>query len=114
MSKTPKDPFLTRSEAVAEWIVEHIVGTVGFVWFCLLLALFPLLVPRYMSAVQFASSGVLQLVLLPIILRHRSAAFATNRAGGRLSRRPRGGMRRGKSGRGSTRRSCWWRSVDCW
>ena len=67
---------MTRADRAAAWIVAHIIGTVGFVWFCLMLALFPLLVPRAMTAVQFISSGVLQLVLLPVLLIGQQQAEA--------------------------------------
>ena len=53
---------------MAAWVVGHIVGTMGFFWFCLMLSLFPILVPRVMTTVQFVSSGILQLCLLPLIM----------------------------------------------
>lgn len=44
-----------------------IFATMGFFWFCLALTLLPLKWPATMPFVQYASSGVLQLVALPLL-----------------------------------------------
>jgi hypothetical protein len=44
-----------------------IFATMGFFWFCLILTLVPLKWPAAMPFVQYASSGVLQLVALPLL-----------------------------------------------
>jgi hypothetical protein len=44
-----------------------IFATMGFFWFCLILTLIPLKWPATMPFVQYASSGVLQLVALPLL-----------------------------------------------
>lgn len=44
-----------------------IFATMGFFWFCLVLTLLPLKWPATMPFVQYASSGVLQLVALPLL-----------------------------------------------
>jgi hypothetical protein len=44
-----------------------IFATMGFFWFCLILTLLPLKWPITMPFVQYASSGVLQLIALPLI-----------------------------------------------
>ncbi len=44
-----------------------IFATMGFFWFCLILTLLPLKWPATMPFVQYASSGVLQLVALPLL-----------------------------------------------
>jgi len=44
-----------------------IFATMGFFWFCLVLTLVPLKWPVTMPFVQYASSGVLQLIALPLI-----------------------------------------------
>jgi hypothetical protein len=44
-----------------------IFATMGFFWFCLVFALIPLKWPATMPFVQYASSGVLQLVALPLL-----------------------------------------------
>ena len=44
-----------------------IFATMGFFWFCLILTLLPLKWPVTMPFVQYASSGVLQLIALPLI-----------------------------------------------
>jgi hypothetical protein len=44
-----------------------IFATMGFFWFCLIFALLPLKWPASMPFVQYASSGVLQLIALPLI-----------------------------------------------
>ena len=44
-----------------------IFATMGFFWFCLIFSLLPLKWPGSMAFVQYASSGVLQLVALPLL-----------------------------------------------
>jgi hypothetical protein len=44
-----------------------IFATMGFFWFCLLFSLIPLKWPATLPFVQYASSGVLQLIALPLL-----------------------------------------------
>ena len=44
-----------------------IFATMGCFWFCLIFSLIPLKYPASMPFVQYASSGVLQLVALPLL-----------------------------------------------
>ncbi|HQT64074.1 MAG: hypothetical protein B7Z75_04540 [Acidocella sp. 20-57-95] len=44
-----------------------IFATMGFFWFCLIFSLLPLKWPDTMPFVQYASSGVLQLIALPLL-----------------------------------------------
>ncbi len=46
---------------------NQIFATMGFFWFCLIFSLIPLKWPATMAFVQYASSGVLQLVALPLL-----------------------------------------------
>ncbi len=46
---------------------NRIFATMGFFWFCLVFSLLPLKWPAVMPFVQYASSGVLQLVALPLL-----------------------------------------------
>ncbi len=46
---------------------NQIFATMGFFWFCLVFSLIPLKWPATMAFVQYASSGVLQLVALPLL-----------------------------------------------
>jgi hypothetical protein len=46
---------------------NQIFATMGFFWFCLIFSLIPLKWPGTMPFVQYASSGVLQLVALPLL-----------------------------------------------
>ncbi len=46
---------------------NQIFATMGFFWFCLVFSLIPLKWPATMPFVQYASSGVLQLVALPLL-----------------------------------------------
>ena len=46
---------------------NQIFATMGFFWFCLIFSLIPLKWPVTMPFVQYASSGVLQLIALPLI-----------------------------------------------
>lgn len=53
------DAIALRSNAV--------FATMGFFWFCLIFSLIPLKWPGTMPFVQYASSGVLQLIALPLL-----------------------------------------------
>ena len=44
-----------------------VFATMGFFWFCLIFSLLPLKWPAAMPFVQYASSGVLQLIALPLL-----------------------------------------------
>jgi len=46
---------------------NQIFATMGFFWFCLVFSLLPLRWPGVMPFVQYASSGVLQLIALPLL-----------------------------------------------
>ncbi len=46
---------------------NQIFATMGFFWFCLVFSLLPLKWPATMPFVQYASSGVLQLIALPLL-----------------------------------------------
>ncbi len=46
---------------------NQIFATMGFFWFCLFFSLIPLKWPSTIAFVQYASSGVLQLVALPLL-----------------------------------------------
>ncbi len=46
---------------------NQVFATMGFFWFCLVFSLIPLKWPATMAFVQYASSGVLQLVALPLL-----------------------------------------------
>ena len=46
---------------------NQIFATMGFFWFCLAFSLLPLKWPAVMPFVQYASSGVLQLIALPLL-----------------------------------------------
>ena len=46
---------------------NQVFATMGFFWFCLVFTLIPLRWPAAMPFVQYASSGVLQLVAMPLI-----------------------------------------------
>jgi hypothetical protein len=53
------DGIALRSNAV--------FATMGFFWFCLIFSLIPLKWPASLPFVQYASSGVLQLIALPLL-----------------------------------------------
>jgi hypothetical protein len=46
---------------------NQVFATMGFFWFCLIFSLLPLRWPGAMPFVQYASSGVLQLIALPLL-----------------------------------------------
>lgn len=58
---------LTGSDKIALFITRH-VGTMTFFYFCLVLVTTPLIFPTTLPVVQYASSGYLQLILLPLIM----------------------------------------------
>jgi hypothetical protein len=65
---------LTNLKQKLEWLDDQIAiranaifATMGFFWFCLILTLIPLKWPAVMPFVQYASSGVLQLIALPLL-----------------------------------------------
>ncbi len=58
---------LSKLDKMALFITER-VGTMGFFFACVVLVTIPLFVPKTMPAVQYISSGYLQLILLPLIL----------------------------------------------
>ena len=65
---------MTNLKQKLEWLDDQIAiranavfATMGFFWFCLILTLIPLKWPATMPFVQYASSGVLQLVALPLL-----------------------------------------------
>ena len=62
----PKQTFLWLNDQIAVR-ANAIFATMGFFWFCLILTLIPLKWPVTMPFVQYASSGVLQLIALPLI-----------------------------------------------
>ncbi len=58
---------LSKTDKLALYITSK-VGTMGFFYFCLVLVTLPLFFSSTMSIIQYASSGYLQLILLPLIL----------------------------------------------
>ncbi|MGO9817625.1 MAG: hypothetical protein ACLPJJ_00565 [Acidocella sp.] len=65
---------MTNFKQKMEWLNDQIAiranavfATMGFFWFCLILTLLPLKWPATMPFVQYASSGVLQLIALPLL-----------------------------------------------
>lgn len=48
--------------------VTNIVGTMGFFFACVLLVIIPIIFRSTLPIVQYISSGILQLILLPLIL----------------------------------------------
>jgi len=58
---------LTKTEKIALFITNKI-GTMGFFYACVCLALTPLVFHPSLPVIQYVSSGFLQLVLLPLIM----------------------------------------------
>lgn len=58
---------LSAMDRVALFITST-VGTMGFVFACIILVAIPLFINSALPIVQYISSGILQLVLLPLIL----------------------------------------------
>jgi hypothetical protein len=46
---------------------NNILGSAPFFWFCVVLVTLPLFVPKLMDLTQFLSSGVIQLLALPLL-----------------------------------------------
>lgn len=69
-STTPRKLPLQKISELNDGIAlrsNAIFATMGFFWFCLVFSLIPLKWPATMPFVQYASSGVLQLVALPLL-----------------------------------------------
>jgi uncharacterized membrane protein len=49
-------------------VATKIVGSMGFFYACVIMVTVPLLLPKTMVAIQYVSSGYLQLILLPLIM----------------------------------------------
>ena len=58
---------LSKTDKVALFITNKI-GTMGFLYACIILVTVPLLLPTTIPVIQYMSSGYLQLILLPLIL----------------------------------------------
>ncbi|MFA5932815.1 MAG: DUF1003 domain-containing protein [Microgenomates group bacterium] len=48
--------------------ITNIVGTMGFFLICCMLVLIPLFVTSTLPVIQYVSSGILQLIFLPLIM----------------------------------------------
>jgi len=66
LQKLPLDKIQKLNDTIA-LRSNQIFATMGFFWFCLVFSLLPLRWPDTMPFVQYASSGVLQLVALPLL-----------------------------------------------
>ncbi|MDR3520995.1 MAG: hypothetical protein P4L54_05195 [Acidocella sp.] len=66
IKKLPLDKIKTLNDQIAIRS-NAIFATMGFFWFCLIFSLLPLKWPDTMPFVQYASSGVLQLIALPLL-----------------------------------------------
>jgi Na+-driven multidrug efflux pump len=66
LQKLPLDKISKLNDSIA-LRSNQIFATMGFFWFCLIFSLVPLRWPDTMAFVQYASSGVLQLVALPLL-----------------------------------------------
>ncbi len=66
IKKLPLEKVSKLNDAIA-LRSNQIFATMGFFWFCLVFSLLPLKWPAAMPFVQYASSGVLQLVALPLL-----------------------------------------------
>jgi hypothetical protein len=66
LQKLPLDKLSKLNDSIA-LRSNQIFATMGFFWFCLVFSLLPLRWPGVMPFVQYASSGVLQLVALPLL-----------------------------------------------
>jgi len=66
VKKLPLDKIAKVNDQIA-LRSNAIFATMGFFWFCLVFSLIPLKWPATMPFVQYASSGVLQLVALPLL-----------------------------------------------
>jgi hypothetical protein len=66
LQKLPLDKLSRLNDQIAIRS-NQIFATMGFFWFCLVFSLLPLKWPATMPFVQYASSGVLQLIALPLL-----------------------------------------------
>ena len=66
LQKLPLEKVSKINDAIAIRS-NQIFATMGFFWFCLVFSLLPLRWPAAMPFVQYASSGVLQLIALPLL-----------------------------------------------
>ncbi|HQT46357.1 MAG TPA: hypothetical protein PLY97_03955 [Acidocella sp.] len=66
LNKIPLDKISKLNDQIAIRS-NQIFATMGFFWFCLVFSLLPLKWPATMPFVQYASSGVLQLIALPLL-----------------------------------------------
>ncbi|MDE8343801.1 MAG: hypothetical protein POG24_08280 [Acidocella sp.] len=66
VKKLPLDKIKQLNDQIAIRS-NAIFATMGFFWFCLIFSLLPLKWPDTMPFVQYASSGVLQLIALPLL-----------------------------------------------
>jgi hypothetical protein len=66
LQKLPLEKVSKLNDAIA-LRSNQIFATMGFFWFCLIFSLLPLRWPAAMPFVQYASSGVLQLIALPLL-----------------------------------------------
>ncbi|MDE8346913.1 MAG: hypothetical protein POH28_12195 [Acidocella sp.] len=66
IKKLPLDKVSKLNDAIA-LRSNQVFATMGFFWFCLLFSLIPLKWPGTLAFVQYASSGVLQLIALPLL-----------------------------------------------
>jgi hypothetical protein len=66
IQKLPLQKVSALNDAIA-LRSNAIFATMGFFWFCLIFSLIPLKWPATMPFVQYASSGVLQLIALPLL-----------------------------------------------
>ncbi|HQT40202.1 MAG TPA: hypothetical protein PK231_12295 [Acidocella sp.] len=66
VKKLPLDKIKQLNDQIAIRS-NAIFATMGFFWFCLIFSLLPLKWPDAMPFVQYASSGVLQLIALPLL-----------------------------------------------
>lgn len=67
MEPTTKERFRRTNERIAIYITSR-VGTMNCVYAFLAFAFLPMIWPASMNTVQFISSGVLQLILLPLVM----------------------------------------------
>ena len=58
---------MSKGDKIARFITKY-VGTLGFFYICVILVVTPLLLPGALPVIQYISSGILQLLLLPLIL----------------------------------------------
>jgi len=65
-AKLPIDKISKLNDTIAIRS-NQVFATMGFFWFCLIFSLLPLKWPAVMPFVQYASSGVLQLIALPLL-----------------------------------------------